>query len=278
MLNEHKASGADGKEMTEHRGSNLRNQKEDLETLFVVAGCPGSGKSTIIKSAYENNIPIFGEKYHQEFLTTCNSPSFKEYKNYKDAKANHSIYQARHINKLGKDQNPPKSILIHIDLKGVVKQLGHLAGTEEDKKRITETIEIPIRKQKMVEEEICDLMVKSFLNNPLFKRYKRILVNTVNTNIENCSRQLIKRRFLGKQKRKQRDLMKNLGFDSMEDARKFHKSVYSSWVRHIKSIGPERAQVITVSNAGNLMVDNRVIFTNWTEKVIKDKKIKNAKT
>ena len=72
--------------------------------------------------------------------------------------------------------------------------------------------------------------------------------------------------------------MKNLGFDSMEDARKFHKSVYSSWARHIKRIDPERAQLITVSNAGNLMIDNRVIFTDWTKKVIKDKKRKNEKT
>ena len=121
----------------------------------------------------------------------------------------------------------------------------------------------------MIEEEICNLMIKSFLNNPLFKRYKRILINTVNTNIESCSKQLIKRRFLGQQKRKQREAMKNLGFDSLEDAKKFHKSVYSSWEHNIKDINAERVQSMTVDKAGNLILDNNVIFTNWRGKVIK---------
>ena len=55
--------------MKEH-SKNSQRSKKDLETLFVVAGYPGSGKSTIIKSEHENNIPIFGEKYHQEFIKT----------------------------------------------------------------------------------------------------------------------------------------------------------------------------------------------------------------
>ena len=63
--------------------------------------------------------------------------------------------------------------------------------------------------------------------------------------------------------------MKNLGFDSLENATKFHKSVYSSWEHNIKDINPERVQFMTVDKAGNLTLDNSVIFTNWREKVIK---------
>ena len=263
-----------GKKMTKNNGSNQSSKTKDLETLFVVAGCPGSGKSTIIRSAYENNIAIFGEKYHQEFMETCNSPGFQEYKDYKDAKTNQSIYQARHINKLEKDPNPPKSLLIHIDLKGVVKQLGHLAGSEEDKKRISEKLEIPTRKERMIEEEICDLMISSFLNNHLFDRFQRILVNTVTTNIENCSRQLIRRRFLGQRKRKQREAMKNLGFESIEDARRFHERVYKSWDNNLKKLNPEQVRYIMVNDEGSLMSNNRVIFANWTDKAVKRKRNK----
>ena len=63
--------------------------------------------------------------------------------------------------------------------------------------------------------------------------------------------------------------MKNLGFDSLENATEFHKSVYSSWEQNIKDINPERVQFMTVDKAGNLILDNSVIFTNWREKVIK---------
>ena len=259
--------------MTKHN----ENYKKDLATLFLVAGCPGSGKSTIIKSAYENNIPIFGETYHQEFLKTCNSPGFQEYKNYKDAKINQSIFQARHIKKLERDSNPPKSMLIHVDLKGVVKQIGYIAGSEEDQKKIAEMLEIPASKEKMIEEEICDLMISSFLNNALFERFERVLVNTVITNIENCSRQLIRRRFSGKQKKKQREAMKNLGFDSLEDASKFHERAYNSWEHNLKKINPECVQHISVDNTGNLMIDNKKIFMNWTNKAIKREKHKGEK-
>ena len=77
--------------MKESSGNKQRDPKKDLGILFVVAGCPGSGKSTTIKCAYANKIPIFGEKYHQVFQKTCDSNRFKEYKIYKDAKENGSI-------------------------------------------------------------------------------------------------------------------------------------------------------------------------------------------
>ena len=66
----------------------IRKEKsaKDLDTLFIVAGCPGAGKSTVIKSAYTLDIPIFGDDFHEKFLTTCRSPGFEEYEKYTDAK------------------------------------------------------------------------------------------------------------------------------------------------------------------------------------------------
>ena len=70
-------------------------------------------------------------------------------------------------------------------------------------------------------------------------------------------------------KKKQRKAMKNLGFESLKNATKFHKSVYSSWEHNIKDINAERVQFMTADKAGNLIVDNSVIFTYWREKDIK---------
>ena len=46
--------------MTESSGNKQRDLKKNLGILFVVAGCPGSGKSTIIKSTYEKTYQYLG--------------------------------------------------------------------------------------------------------------------------------------------------------------------------------------------------------------------------
>ena len=45
--------------------SNLSSK--DLDTLFIVAGCAGAGKSTIIRTSHLLNLPLFGDDFHQKF-------------------------------------------------------------------------------------------------------------------------------------------------------------------------------------------------------------------
>jgi ABC-type methionine transport system ATPase subunit len=82
-----------------------RSQKKDLDTLFIVAGCAGAGKSTIIRTSHLLNLPLFGNDFHQKFRETCTSPNFDEYKGYTDAKKYGSIFQARHLTRLEQDRS-----------------------------------------------------------------------------------------------------------------------------------------------------------------------------
>ncbi len=54
-----------------------------------------------------------------------------------------SIFQARHIARLERDPLPPDTLLLHIDLQGVVKRLGHEAATQRDRTRIDKRITTP---------------------------------------------------------------------------------------------------------------------------------------
>ena len=150
----------------------IRKEKsaKDLDTLFIVAGCPGAGKSTVIKSAYILDIPIFGDDFHEKFLTTCRSPGFEEYEKYTDAKKYGSIFQARHLINLKKDPSPPDSLLLHVDLKGVVKTLGYATADQDKQKQIKRKLNSPNTENKIIDPNTCDLMIKAFLGNQFFQK------------------------------------------------------------------------------------------------------------
>ena len=236
----------------------IRKEKsaKDLDTLFIVAGCPGAGKSTVIKSAYILDIPIFGNDFHEKFLTTCRSPGFEEYEKYTDAKKYGSIFQARHLINLKKDPSPPDSLLLHVDLKGVVKTLGHATADQDKQKQIKRKLNLPNTENKIIDPNTCDLMIEAFLGNHFFKRFKYVLINTVLTDVERSSAQLAKRKFRGKNKKKLRNKWKHLGFSSAKLAQQFHKEVHKSWERNLHILKPEKIQFTSLSKNGDIMINN----------------------
>ena len=244
------------------KASKNKIQEKDLDTMFIVAGCPGTGKSTIIRSAYQFDIPLFGDEFHEKFLTTCKSPNFVEYDKYSDAKQGGSIFQARHLTNLKRETSPPKSLLLHIDLKGVIKGLAYPSAPTKYKKRIRKITDLPVPHSEMVKQKICDLMISGYLSNPIFGRYKKILVNTVYTKFEDNSRQLHSR-YKGKPKK-----LKNLGFTTANLARQFHSEAYKSWNRNLYILRPEKIQFTHVNESGDLLINNELICKNWRSKVL----------
>ena len=249
------------------KASKNKIQEKDLDTLFIVAGCPGAGKSTIIRSAYQLDIPLFGEEFHEKFLTTCKSPKYVEYDKYSDAKQFGSIFQARHLKNLKRDPSPPKCLLLHIDLKGVIKWLAYPSAKVEYKKKIKKTTDLPVPHSEMVKQKICDLMVSGYLSNPIFRRYKKILINTVYTKFEDNSRQLHSRSSFMEVEGKPSKL-KNLGFTTAKLARRFHREAYKSWNRNLYILKPEQIQFTHVNESGDLLINNELICKNWRSKVL----------
>ena len=243
-------------------------QTKDLDTLFIVAGCAGAGKSTIIRSAYLLDIPLFGDDYHKKFLTTCRTQNFEELKKYSEARQYGSIFQARHLTNLERDPSPPNSLLLHVDLKGVVRVLGHTAASKRNKERIEEATNTPISQTKMIDPEICNLMTSSYLRNPLFKRFKKILINTVFTEFTNNAQQLLERKFPPENTKKIAKEWRNLGFKTAESAKEFHNQAYNAWERNLHILKPERILFTKVDSSGDLLINNNIACKNWKEKAL----------
>jgi hypothetical protein len=154
-------------------------------------------------------------------------------------------------------------LLLHIDLKGVVRVLGHAAATKRHKKRIEKTTNPPISQSKMVDPEICDLMISSYLSNPLFKRFKKILINTVFTNFSENAHQLLTRKFPPGTTKKMAREWRTLGFKTAESAQQFHKEAYKSWERNLHALKPEKISFTKVDASGDLWINNNVAYKNW---------------
>ena len=217
------------------------------------------------------DLPLFGKDFHQKFRTTCTTPNFKEYKNYEKAIKQGSVLQARHLIKLEREPSPPDSLLLHIDLTGVIKGLGHAVTTTSNKARIERKTNIPTPRSNMIIPEICDLMISSYVSNPFFKRFNNILVNTICTNFRNNALQLNARKSPGTKIEKASAGWKNLGFKSAESAKKFHKEAYNSWERNLHILQPEKILFTMISASGHLTINNEVTCADWRAKT----KIKN---
>ena len=209
---------------------------------------------------------MFGADFHQKFRKTCITPNFKEYKNYEKAIKQGSILQARHLIKLEQEPSPPDSLLLHIDLTGVIKGLGHAAASISNKERIERKTNIPTPRSNMIIPEICDLMISSYASNPFFKRFNNICINTICTNFRNNSLQLNTRKSLETKTEEASAGWENLRFKSAKSAKKFHKEAYNSWERNLHILQPEKILFTTISASGHLTINNQVACTDWRAK------------
>lgn len=230
-----------------------------------MAGCAGAGKSTIIQSSYKMDLPLFGEKFHAKFRQTCNSPDYQEYDDFQDAIENQSIFQARHINELLKISYPPHCLLLHIDLKHVAHTLGYRAATKTDQIKIKKSTDIPTSSsKKRLKPRICDLMISSYLRNPFFSRFKKILVNTINIDHSRNALQFqTRRKEMGKKGIKTELFPRQ----AIEVAKRAHDDIYNSWERNTYLLQPEKIIHTFVNEQGNLLSNNQCICENWTQKI-----------
>ena len=94
-----------------------------MTTLFLFAGCSGSGKTTLLRSAYRHKLHLFGDHFHTQFLDTNRNLLDKEFKSYKRALKKMTYFHTVHIPSLREESLLPRNILIHIDLKNVLRKL-----------------------------------------------------------------------------------------------------------------------------------------------------------
>ena len=254
-------------ESIEQKSAKKKGQNaKDLKTCFIIAGCSGAGKSTIVKHSHALDVKLYGQKFHEEFKKTRSGSPHQEYDNYIEALKNGSTFEGRHINNLKNEKDPPKTILMHVDLKLLIGALGQTAASDKDKRKIKLVTKFPTPHKDRVDPKVCDLLVSSFLKHQFFSRFDQIVVNTIYTNCHT--------NYLQKMQRDRPNSTKQHR-ESKEMFDKEHRAMYEAWERNIYLLKPSKILFTTVAKDGGLYSNNECICPGWTSKTKLDNNANN---
>ena len=261
--------------------NNVEPNAPDADTLMILAGPSGSGKSSILRAAYKENIPLFGVDRRACFRQSCEDKSFSEYYNYRDVLRKRSFFQTHHVKSLTLGHALPRFVLLHVDLYAVLlgidpssyprslkireawrafsaKRSGNmLPFSSRRSKRSFASLQIPFEN---------DQIMRAYLQYPFFKRFKRIVVNTVYCDFSVNARQLTGRKIKGSAKTlspqsrykyfKAPDLM----------AQSIHQELYASWERNLSTLNPAAVFATQVSESGDLLLNGSLLVADWSNR------------
>ena len=258
-----------------------KERHSQSDTLFIIAGPCGSGKSTLLRAAFKENLPLFGDEEMDCFRSSCRDKTYQEYNDYNTALRKKSFFQAGHIKLLGREDNLPQAVLLHVDLYQVLRGIDpsywprslkrrELRREWLGEKRIDrERASVKLGKRSfssLLEPRENDQMMRSYLQRPFFKRFKRIVVNTVQCDYRLNSLQLSGRKAKGRQdprilKRRHKYF---LAPDVM--AQSIHAELYASWQRNLSILNPAAVYTTQVSKSGDLLLNGSVLVPGWSKR------------
>jgi hypothetical protein len=247
--------------------SNGEKIDAESKTLFIVAGPCGSGKSSIIRTAYQLDLQLFGEEFHSAFRQANLDLSGEEYDDYSTALSNNSFYQASHVKLLSREPVLPPCVLLHLDLYQILRGIDRSYWPHKLKKRYLRSSFNRMSSTKLIKrsfEDLMskndnDLMMKAFLSKKVFRRFRNIAVVTVECNFRKNSEQLALRKSCsGGQWMKY--------FSAPEGvAKAIHNELYRCWFKGIKSLDPIRLSRIVINDSDELCLDGRVVVSGWSQ-------------
>ena len=248
------------------------------DTLFIIAGPCGSGKSTVLQAAFKERLPLFGDELMACFRSSCRDKS-QGGNDYKGM-AKKSFFQAgmsnRHLENV-----LPRNVLIHVDLYQVLRGIDpscwplllkwrefrrELFGRERFKH---EGASVRLGKRSFAslqEPAENDHMMRSYLQCPLFKRFKRIVVNTIRCDYVVNSSQLAGRK--AKARNDLSILERRQKFFLAPDAiaQSIHAELYASWERNLSTLNPSAVFTTQVSESGDLLLNGSLLVADWSNR------------
>ena len=112
-----------------------------------------------------------------------------------------------------------------------------------------------------------DQMMRFYLQRPFFRRFKRILVNTVHCNFSDTARQLAFRKQKRSSNSRRLEQCRNKYFLAPETiAQSIHHELYASWERNLSMLDPAAVFTTQVSASGDLLVNGSLIVADWSKR------------
>ena len=261
--------------------NNVEPNAPDADTLMILAGPSGSGKSSILRASYQEKLPLFGPDDWASFRKSCKDKSFREYYNYKDVLRKRSFFQTHHVKSLTLGHALPRFVLLHVDLYAVLlgidpssyprslkireawrafsaKRSGNmLPFSSRRSKRSFASLQIPFEN---------DQIMRAYLQYPFFKRFKRIVVNTVYCDFSVNARQLTGRKI--KRSAKTLSPQSRYKYFKAPDlmAQSIHQELYASWERNLSTLNPAAVFATQVSEYGDLLLNGSLLVADWSNR------------
>ena len=227
-------------------------------TLFLVAGPCGSGKSSVIKTAVQADLALFGDDLRAEFRGAVLDRSGREYDDYSLALKRQSCFQASHVKRLSRESTLPSGLLLHLDLYQILRGIDASYWPKGLKRKVQRCSDDSNGLSKRSFEDLLkprqnDRMMQAFLDKKLFRRFARIAVATVHCSFERNASQLAAR--------KRGSSGQWLKYFSAPDpvARAIHAEIYRCWASALVRMAPIVDVLIKVDSDAGFSLNGNVI-------------------
>ena len=216
------------------------------------------------------------------FQSSCKEDSFRDFCNHELASRTTPYFQARHVMLLGREDVLPEVVLLHIDLYQLLREIdpSYLLHLPKKCGLWREAISgEPIKKDgvcsgtvKRSQESLMvsvenDQLLYSYFQDPFFKRFKRIFVNTVYCDFSMNAVQLSNREAKrGKNSRPSSNHRFKFFRAPKKVSRSIHKELYASWERNLSLLHPVSVFRTQVDDSGNLLLNGSLIAEGWSKR------------
>ena len=255
----------------------------DSDTLMIIAGPCGSGKSTLLQAAYRERLPLFGTEFAECFRKSCRDRSYQEHDDYRIAWRKKSFFQASHVKLLAREPSLPQFVLLHVDLYQVLRGIDSSYWPRSLRKRELlkegrgnegngeHRLKAKLAKRSMGRLQLSsenDQMMRAYLQHSFFKRFRRIVVNTVRCEYSENAQQLSARKAKTSANRLASHVQPRYKYFQAPDeiAQAIHHELYASWDRNLSLLDPAAIFTTQVSESGDLLLDGSLIVAEWSKR------------
>ena len=250
---------------------------------MIVAGPCGSGKSTILQAAYREKLPLFGVEFSECFHKSCRDRSFQEHDDYKTAWRKKSFFQASHVKLLAREPSLPQFVLLHVDLYQVLRGIDSsywprslrkcelLKESRGEKQSGEQRLKAKLAKRSMDRLQLSsenDQMMRAYLQHSFFKRFRRIVVNTVRCEYSENAQQLSARKTKTRANGLASQVQPRYKYFRASEAiaQSIHHELYASWDRNLSLLDPAAIFTTQVSESGDLLLNGSLLVAEWSKR------------
>lgn len=201
--------------------------------LFMLAGYPAVGKSTVLTSALRNRLALFGPKHDALFQSTRIPPRFPEWTlTAEELLAHGSWFSERDVPYLATQRQLPSHLVLHIDL-------ASLASPDPKSPRCPPEVSalLPRTGRSLVDVAEHEAIYRYALSDPFYARFDHVVVNTLYAPWETIAKQWQDRQVHLQTKVPGREPLFNFARPRPD----IHKAMYTGWLRAIRVLNPELA-------------------------------------